>query len=255
MKCNPWSASILDVKATLVGVPMNDNTDTKPLAKVAILVLPPMILSSAVLAGLSTEQAEALIEWERDPDLMLAPAYGVPNLPVNPVVSKVAPISTALNLSGPIIVGGVAGVVAYRRPVREKRDEDEVEKRISNPQPLDEPQRDIVVSPPISGNDSRLDSPVVNGIIMVSLVLRMAVIWSIVLTIVDLVLNGLLGTVPSPPLDMFLALGMVSCPTIALGILIGAIARRIKISRNAGKTDVSDDTTTTGDGRKQKRSE
>ena len=108
MKCNPWSASILDVKATLVGVPMNDNTDTKPLAKVAILVLPPMILSSAVLAGLSTEQAEALIEWERDPDLMLAPAYGVPNLPVNPVVSKVAPISTALNLSGPIIVGGVA---------------------------------------------------------------------------------------------------------------------------------------------------
>ena len=232
---------------------MNDNTDTKPLAKVAILVLPPMILSSAVLAGLSTEQAEALIEWERDPDLMLAPAYGVPNLPVNPVVSKVAPISTALNLSGPIIVGGVAGVVAYRRPVREKRDEDEVEKRISNSQSLDEPQRDIVVSPPISGSDSRLDSPVVNGIIMVSLVLRMAAIWSIVLAIVDLVLDGPLGI--ESLLSVFLALAMVSCPTIALGILIGATARRIKISRNAGKTNVPDDTITTGDGRKQKRNE
>ena len=233
---------------------MSDNIDNKPFSKAIILVLPPVILGSAVLAGLSVEQAEARnIRWY--PDETLHSLYAVAERRVNPVVSEAAPIIIALTCSGPIIVGGVAGVVAYRRPVREKRDEDEVEKRISNSQSLDEPQRDIVVSPPISGSDSRLDSPVVNGIIMVSLVLRMAVIWSIVLTIVDLVLNGLLGTVSSPPLDMFLALGMVSCPTIALGILIGAIARRIKISRNAGKTNVPDDTITTGDGRKQKRNE
>ena len=231
---------------------MSDNIDNKPFSKAIILVLPPVILGSAVLAGLSVEQAEARnIRWY--PDETLHSLYAVAERRVNPVVSEAAPIIIALTCSGPIIVGGVAGVVAYRRPVREKRDEDEVEKRISNSQSLDEPQRDIVVSPPISGSDSRLDSPVVNGIIMVSLVLRMAAIWSIVLAIVDLVLEGPLGI--ESLLSVFLALAMVSCPTIALGILIGAIARRIKISRNAGKTDVPDDTTTTGDGRKQKRSE
>jgi hypothetical protein len=233
---------------------MNDNTDNKPLAKVAILVLPPMILSSALLAGLSTEQAEAQnIGWDPKEMLDQANMYGV--APVR-FVPPPEPMADALLLSGPIVVGSVAGVLAYRRPVRKKRgDNGNDSKGSSNSQPFDEPQQNIIAPFSTSEPDSQLKSLLLDIIIVLSSVLRIAAILSIV-NIVLLRLDYcflLWSDLPMCFIMFVIVLLVFSIPTITLGILIGEIARRIKISRNAGKTDIPDDTITTGDGRKQKR--
>ena len=205
---------------------MSDNIDNKPFSKAIILVLPPVILGSAVLAGLSVEQAEATtIGWYGTIETMQVRDQERLSI-TKELVSPGATATLAASIS--ILAGGVTGVRTYRRSAQ---------KRKSVSESFDGVQQDIAASPSKSKTDSCWWKIVIAGSLLVS------ILWVIVLSMLSFFYS--VSEAVMFFLYKFLVLVIISfLPAMVLSVLIGKITRKITMSNDTRKTDVPDDTTT-----------
>ena len=216
---------------------MSDNIDNKPFSKAIILVLPPVILGSAVLAGLSVEQAEATtIGWYGTIETMQVRDQERLSI-TKELVSPGATATLAASIS--ILAGGVTGVRTYRRSAQKRKSVSEGAgmENASNSQSFDGVQQDIAASPSKSKTDSCWWKIVIAGSLLVS------ILWVIVLSMLSFFYS--VSEAVMFFLYKFLVLVIISfLPAMVLSVLIGKITRKITMSNDTRKTDVPDDTTT-----------